>query len=342
MNFSNFNKRLLQLLFIAGILLLGYSCAVNPVTGKKELMLMSEEQEKALGLQSDPSIIASFGLYQDDEIQAFVQEKGAQMGKISHRPSLDYQFRVLDSPVVNAFAVPGGFIYFTRGILAHFNNQAEFAGVLGHEIGHVTARHSASQQSKAMLAQVGLIAGMVVSEDFRNYAGAAQQGLQLLFLKYGRDDESQSDRLGVEYSTKIGYNAHEMADFFGTLNRLSEQAGQRIPTFMSTHPDPLDRYGKVHQEADKWQKKYNPNELKVNREGYLQMIDGLVYGEDPRQGFVENNVFYHPELKFQYPVPSGWQTQNSPQQVLHAPEGGKGIIFFTLALILHLLFLSLL
>ncbi len=253
------------------------------------------------------------------------------MGKISHRPNLDYQFRVLDSPVVNAFAVPGGYIYFTRGILAHFNNEAEFAGVLGHEIGHVTARHSASQQSKAILAQAGLIVGMVISEDFMDYAGIAQQGLQLLFLKYGRDDESQSDQLGVEYSTKIGYDAHEMADFFETLHRLSDTGGQRLPTFLSTHPDPLDRFNKVHQEADKWQQQYNRNELAVNRDSYLQMIDGLVYGEDPRQGFVENNVFYHPELKFQYPVPAGWQTQNSPQQVVHAPEDGKGVLLLTLA-----------
>lgn len=325
------NKFLLSLLLISAIALFAHSCAVNPVTGKKELMIMSEDQERALGVQSDPSIVASFGLYEDERIQAFIQEKGEQMGKISHRPDLDYQFKVLDSPVVNAFALPGGFVYFTRGILAHFNNEAEFAGVLGHEIGHVTARHSASQYSKQVLAQVGLVAGMVVSEDFRNYAGVAQQGLQLLFLKYGRDDESQSDQLGVEYSTKIGYDAHEMADFFATLNRLSEQAGQRIPTFMSTHPDPLDRYGKVHEAADKWQRKYGSGELKVNRESYLQMIDGLVYGEDPRQGFVENSVFYHPELKFQYPIPSGWQTQNSPQQVVHAPQDGKAIVLLTLA-----------
>jgi predicted Zn-dependent protease len=244
---------------------------------------------------------------------------------------LEYQFRVLDSPVVNAFAVPGGYIYFTRGILAHFNNEAEFAGVLGHEIGHVTARHSASQQSKAILAQVGLIAGMAISEDFRDLAGVASQGLQLLFLKYGRDDETQSDQLGVEYSTKIGYDAYEMADFFGTLNRLSEKSGQRLPTFMSTHPDPLDRYGKVRQEASRWQQQYPREQLAVNRDSYLQMIDGLVYGEDPRQGFVENSVFYHPELKFQYPVPRGWQTQNSPQQVVHAPEDGKGILLLRIA-----------
>ena len=233
------------------LMVICWSCAVNPVTGKKELMLMGEGQERALGLESDPGIIANFGLYEDDEMQKFINEKGKEMGAISHRPHLEYQFRILDSPVVNAFAVPGGFVYFTRGIMAHFNNEAEFAGVLGHEIGHVTARHSASQYSKQVLAQGALMAGVIASEDFRNYAGVAQQGLGLLFLKFGRDDESQSDRLGVEYSTKIGYDAHEMADFFQTLKRLSAKSGQSIPTFMSTHPDPADRYNNVHPVSGK-------------------------------------------------------------------------------------------
>ena len=309
------------------------SCAVNPVTGKKELMLLSESQEKALGLESDPGIIANYGLYQDQAMQNFINEKGKQMGKISHRPDLDYQFRILDSPVVNAFAVPGGYIYFTRGIMAHFNNEAEFAGVLGHEIGHVTARHSASQYSKSILAQIGLVAGMVVSEDFRQFANVAQQGVGLLFLKFGRDDETQSDELGVEYSTKIGYDAHEMADFFQTLKRLSDKSGQQVPTFMSTHPDPGDRYNKVHANAKNWQRKpeYSNKSLAVNQESYLRMIDGLIYGEDPRQGYVENNNFYHPEMKFQYPIPQNWQTVNTPAQVQMAPQDGKAVMILTIA-----------
>ncbi len=307
------------------------SCSRNPVTGKREVMLMSEGQEISLGNESDPQIVAAYGLYQDDQIQAFINKKGQEMAKISHRPNLKYDFKVLDSPVVNAFAVPGGYVYFTRGILAHFNNEAEFAGVLGHEIGHITARHSAKQYSKQMLAQVLFVGGLIVSEDFRNWADVASQGMGLLFLKFGRDHESQSDELGVEYSTKIGYDAHEMADFFNVLARMRDQSGQSIPTFMSTHPDPGDRYNKVNKMADEKQKSIPAGQLKVNRDSYLSMIDGIIYGEDPRQGYVENNVFYHPELKFQYPVPSLWKTVNSPSQVQMTPEDGKALMVFTLA-----------
>lgn len=306
-------------------------CSRNPVTGKKEFMLLSEEQEKALGAESDPGIIASYGLYEDQKLQNFIKDKGRQMGRISHRPNLNYQFRILDSPVVNAFAVPGGFIYFTRGIMAHFNNEAEFAGVLGHEIGHVTARHSASQYSKSVLAQVGLVAGMVAFPEFQQFANVAQQGVGLLFLKFGRDDESQSDKLGVDYSTQIGYDAKEMADFFQTLKRLSAKNGHSLPNFLSTHPDPADRYNKVYREARRVQANSNKTNLKVNRSSYLRMIDGLVYGEDPRQGFVENDVFYHPELKFRFNIPNNWQTINSPQQVQMGPEDGRAVMMMTLA-----------
>ena len=154
-------------------------------------MLMSKDQEIAMGQQSDPEIINFFGLYEDPKLQKFIQEKGQQMAAISHREQLPYEFKIVDSPVVNAFAVPGGYVYFTRGIMAHFNNEAEFAGVLGHEIGHITARHSAKQYSNAMLGQIGLIAGSVLSPTFAQYAELAGQGMQLLFLKFGRDAESQ-------------------------------------------------------------------------------------------------------------------------------------------------------
>jgi predicted Zn-dependent protease len=318
----------------AGMLLLIYtlfsSCAKNPVTGRNDFMLMSKEQEIAMGQQSDPEIKSFFGIYNDDKLQRFINEKGQQMAGVSHRKDLKYEFKVVDSPVVNAFAVPGGYVYFTRGIMAHFNNEAEFAGVLGHEIGHITARHSAKQYSNAQLAQIGLVAGSVISPEFAQMADMASTGVQLLFLKFGRDAESQSDKLGVEYSTKIGYDAQEMAGFFKTLDRMRE-GGEEVPTFLSTHPDPADREQKVAKEAEAWKRKTNAADLKVNRDSYLRMIDGIVYGEDPKQGFVENNVFYHPDLKFQFPVPTQWQLQNTPQQVQMGEPNGRALMMMTLA-----------
>lgn len=314
----------------ATICLLCVSCSRNPVTGKKEFMLMSEGQELALGKESDPSIVAQYGLYNNPTLQAFINEKGKQMAAISHRPNLPYEFKILDSPVVNAFAVPGGYVYFTRGIMGHFNNEAEFAGVLGHEIGHITAKHSAKQYTKQMITQVIFIGGLIVSEEFRNFADVAQQGIGLLFLKFSRDHETQSDKLGVEYSTKIGYNAHQMAGFFKTLKKLSGEAGS-MPTFLSTHPDPGDRFNNVQALATEAQKNMDPQSLKVNRNSYLKMIDGLIYGEDPKQGYVENGIFYHPELKFQFSTPSTWKLINSPSQVQIAPTDGRALLVMSLA-----------
>jgi len=308
------------------------SCSTNPVTGEKEVMFMSEAQEIALGKQADPDIVAQFGLYENQALQRFIQEKGQKMAAVSHRSNLQYTFKVVDSPVVNAFAVPGGYVYFTRGILAYFNNEAEFAGVLGHEIGHIAARHSARQQSKAMLAQLGLMVGMVVSPEFAQFADVASQGVGLLFLKYGRDAERESDRLGVEYSTKIGYDATEMAEFFLTLQRTQAETGQApLPTFLSTHPSPEDRLERVSQLATEWKEKLNLKTPEVGRASYLKMIDGIIYGNDPKQGYVENSVFYHPVLKFQYALPTAWTFQNTPQQVSMSPKSGNALMTLNLA-----------
>lgn len=291
---------------------------------------MSYEQEVALGKSSDPAIQAQYGIYPDEKIQAFINEKGQQMAKISHRPELEYFFRVVDSDVVNAFALPGGYVYFTRGILAHFNNEAEFAGVLGHEIGHITARHGARQQTSRTLGQIGLIGGMILSPQVRQMGQQATQALQLLFLSHSRDHESESDKLGVEYSSTIGYDANYMANFFKTLQRLSSQAGHELPTFMSTHPDPGDRFLNVGTMAKAWQQK-NPGQYQVNREKYLKMIDGIIYGPDPRQGFVDNNQFIHPGLKFRFQQPANFTLDNQPTQVRMISEKQDALVTFTFA-----------
>lgn len=307
------------------------ACAVDYVTGKRTFNLISEQQEIQIGREADPSIIAQYGLYEDEKLSAYVNEIGQKIAAISHRNNLQYTFRVVDSPIVNAFALPGGWVYFTRGILAHFNSEEELAGVMGHEIGHVVARHGAEQMSKAQLAGIGLAGMSVLSPKFAEFGKLAEAGVGLLFLKFGRSQESESDRLGVEYSTKLGYDAHKMANFFRTIARISESNGGGLPNFLSTHPNPVDREHTVNKLAAEWQRKIDYRPLKKKRQDYLRHINGLVYGDDPRQGFVENNIFYHPQMRFQFPVPADWKLANMPTVVQMAAPDQKAYIQFTLA-----------
>ena len=301
------------------------SCTVNPVTGKKEFMLYSESQEVELGKQTDAEVAAAYGVYDDAALQAYVGKLGAALAAKGQRPNLPWRFTVLDSPVVNAFAVPGGAVYVTRGILAMMSSEAELAAVLGHEIGHVNARHSMSQMSKQQVAQIGLAVGSVIGKKFAQYAGLAGAGLQVLFLKYSRDNENQSDALGVEYARAAGYNPADMAATFVALQKFGDVSGSgssSLPGFLSTHPLTSDRIAHVETML-------KPGDQKLARkpEAYLQTVENIVYGEDPRQGYVENGILYHPGLRFQFAVPSGWTVNNMASQVvLVAADQNGGVI----------------
>ncbi len=299
------------------------SCAINPVTGKRELSLFSEKEEIALGKQTDEEIKAQYGIYDDPALTAYVERVGQSMTQLTHRPHLTYYFAVLDTPVVNAFAVPGGYIYVTRGILAMMNSEAELAVVLAHELGHVNARHSMSKLSQLMLAQFGLAVGAAISETFAKITGAASIGIQLLFLKFSRDDEREADALGVEYSRKGGYNPSEMVNFFTSLEKLGDlSGGQSLPGFLSTHPLTSNRIQNTKDmllETDR--------QLKIERNGYFSAVNNMVFGADPQQGFVEKNAFYHPGLRFSFSFPGDWQVQNTPAQVvLAAKDGEAGVV----------------
>ncbi|MGD9041777.1 MAG: M48 family metalloprotease [Desulfobacteraceae bacterium] len=311
-----------------GMLLWTASCAVNPVSGQRELMLISEKEEIQLGGQTDADVVRQFGIYDDKKLTAYVNDLGQRMGKVSHRPRLAYHFKVLDVSVVNAFAVPGGYVYFTRGILASLNSEAELAGVLGHEIGHITARHSAQQISRAQLAQMGMAAGSLISPEFRALSGLAGMGVQMLFLKFSRDNERQADDLGVEYASKVGYDASQMANFFETLERMNPHSDKSgLPGWFSTHPNPEDREEMVRVRSREWQQRLGQKDPKVGRNAYLRHMDGLVFGEDPRQGYVDEGMFYHPQLRFQFPVPRDWKVNNTPSLVQMAPkQGGAAIL----------------
>jgi predicted Zn-dependent protease len=299
----------------AGVcLLLIAACTMNPATGERQLTLMSEAQEIQMGAQTHPEVLASFGAYDDPEWQAYIQELGAKIAATSERPDLDWTFTVLDDPVVNAMALPGGFIYVNRGILAHFNSEAELASVLGHEIGHVTARHSVEQMSRAQLAQIGLGVAAIASEDFRQYAGLASQGLSILFLKFGRDDENQSDSLGLRYMTRADYNPYEMPKVFATLDRVTQSQGLRgTPQWLSTHPDPGNRIANIDARIGKLP--VEQRQGTVGRESYFQRVAGMVFGDDPRQGYTVGQTYYHPELAFKIEFPDQWQIINQRQAV---------------------------
>lgn len=297
------------------------ACATNPVTGQKELSLVSESQEIAMGQDGAKAARAEIGLYPDTALQRLVAGIGARLAAGSERPQLPWSFQVVDDAVVNAFAFPGGPIFVTRGLLAHVNSEAELAAVIGHEVGHVTARHTASAVTRGQLAQIGLGIGMVLSEQVRQYGGAASSALGVLLLKYGRDAELQADELGFRYALKDGYDVREAARTFETFERMSAGGEDRLPQWLSTHPDPGNRVQRTEARVAA----LPPGALagsRVNRDGYLRLVDGLVFGEDPRQGFFQGAVFLHPELRFRLDFPEGWKARNglsavtamSPQQ----------------------------
>ena len=308
-------SRLILPSFFLILFLLIVMCAVNPVTGKREFMLYTEQDEIALGQDTDKQIIEQYGLYEDKELEAYINQLGTKMAPNCHRPDLPFHFRVLDTEVINAFAVPGGYIYFTRGILAYLNNEAELAGVMGHELGHVTARHTMKQMSSATVLQLGLGIGAALSENFRQYANLAGFGVQMLFLKFSRDNEYQADALGVEYSTKTGYDSHQMAHFFQTLDRMHPSEDGTLPNWFSTHPNPENRVEKVLALSNDWQQKVTMKNFITNTNPYMNHVNGINFGVDPRHGFVEKNTFYHPTMKFQFAIPTKWQIQNLPTQV---------------------------
>lgn len=318
----------MKLAIAASLLVPIASCATNPVTGESELALVSEEQEIQMGRQADEQIVASMGLVEDERLQRYVSGLGTRLAERSERPELPWTFRVVDDPTVNAFALPGGFIYVTRGMMSHLTSEAQLVGILGHEIGHVTARHSVNQMSRAQLANLGLGLGMILApEGLRPLGQVAGAGLQLLFLRFSRDDERQSDELGVQYMTQLGYDPAELAGVFEMLGRVADEAGGGgVPAWASTHPAPEDRQERILTMAES-----HPQAERVARPEYLRTVEGLTFGADPREGFFRDRVFHHPELRFRMEFPSGWRGVNSRTAVQAVSENQQAAMVLTLA-----------
>ena len=317
----------LRLPVVIALLAFVVACATNPVTGRREFSFMSEAQEIAIALESDPLIKEQMGIYNDPDLQSYVAEIGQRMAKISERPQLPWRFTVVDVPAVNAFAVPGGGIYITRGILPFLDNEAELAGVIGHEIGHVTARHSAQQYTRQVSGQAGLLALGIFVPAARPFGQLSGQALGVLFLRYGRGDELQADQLGARYESMLGWDPAGVPAFLSTLGRLDEAAGDRrgVPNWLSTHPEPLSRVTEIQPTVD--QLKAAGANFSANRDAWLRRIDGILYGDNPEQGLARGSTFLHPVLRFRIDFPDQWEIANSPQEVVAKAPGADIFMF---------------
>lgn len=300
------------------------NCAVNPVSGNPNFVTMSESQEVSVGRSEDKKVRSQYGIYDDAALQRYVSDIGQRLAKSSHRPGLEYQFAVVDSPEINAFALPGGYIYITRGILAYLNSEAELAAVLGHEIGHVTARHSVQQLSAATAASVGASVLQIFVPQVRNAAGDMLINTLggALLSGYGREHELEADRLGAEYLARTGYDPQAMIKVVGVLknqelfdNEVAKAEGReprRYHGLFASHPDNDTRLQEVVREAGKISSTGN----RVDREEFLKRMEGMVFADSPAQGIVRNNIFYHASLGLTLQFPKDWKVRNNTQSVV--------------------------
>jgi predicted Zn-dependent protease len=316
---------------LAGTLAL-VGCATNPVTGGKDVVMMSEAQEVDIGRKAHAQVLQQYGRYDDESVQQYVSEIGQRIARTSHRPELPFTFTVLDSAEVNAFALPGGYVYITRGIMAYLNSEAELAAVIGHEIGHVTARHSVRQQTGATAAGVGaMVVGILTgSSDLANVANMAGSAL---VKGYGRDMELEADQLGAEYLDRVGFEPEAMIDVVRLLKnqemleiQMARQENRKPRVYhglFASHPDNDTRLKEVVRAAKKVS---NTQDRPDNRDGYLARINGLPMGDSRAQGIVRGSRFYHGDLGFTLAFPSGWVVDNAPARVLAYPESKEAMI----------------
>ncbi|MDW3095785.1 MAG: M48 family metalloprotease [Gammaproteobacteria bacterium] len=326
--------RIYLLLFAVITAYLG-GCAANPVTGKQDFVLMSEEQEINLGRQAHQQILKQYKVYDDPELQEYVNNIVEELSAKSHRDQLLFHATVLDSPQVNAFALPGGYVYITRGIMAYMNSEAEMAGVLGHEIGHVTARHGVRQQSASQIASI-LSTAAVIATGSRAIADASNIAGTALLRGYGREHELEADRLGAEYLAKVGYDPQEMINVVGILKsqeefdkQLAEEEGREPRAYhglFSTHPANDLRLQEVIRAADKFRSKND----RPDDGTFLKLTNGMTLGQSEREGVIRGNKFYHNDLNITITFPQGWKIDNLPDRLIASTKTKDAVMQISL------------
>lgn len=321
-------KSLLSFIVLLAVAVPLQACSTNPATGKQQFTaLMSPQQENQVGAEEHENVVKQFGLYDDPKLTQYVRNIGAKVTKNTERPDVQYKFYVIDSPIVNAFALPGGYIYVSRGLLALANNEAQLAAVLSHEAGHITGRHSAERYSRGVVTSLGSgILGAVIGSQAA--AEALNTGASLYLSSYSRTQENEADSLGLRYMSDAGYKPEEMVNFLSALQaqsgleaRLAGKSGDNF-NYFSTHPATSDRVQKTLAQS----KGYQSRNV-VNREEHLSAINGMTYGDSAKQGFIRGQGFYHPEIGFTFEVPDSFKLANQSSAVIATDKSGAVILY---------------
>lgn len=332
-------KRFVDYIYSFLILLIFCGCAVNPVSGKRDFVLMSEADEIFMGRKYHPKILEQYGKYDNPALQAYVSQVGKRLAAFSHRPGLVYRFTVLDSADINAFALPGGYIYITRGLLAYLNTEAELAGVLGHEIGHVTARHSVRQQTASTASNISMAIGQILVPELRNQAiFDTYDYLSSVFMSgYSREHELEADSLGAEYLARAGYDPRAMINILKVLKdqaefsaKVARSEGRQVQSYhslLASHPDNETRLQNIIANKRLLQDRPNPFRDDSN---FLTMLSGLTFGDSTAEGIRRNNKFYHYNLGFAVYFPEGWVLKNSHTGLQGIEPQGKAVAMLTL------------
>ena len=329
-NLKNIISAALVILITAGL----SGCTVNPATGDQSFTgFMSLEDEIKIGREEHPKILKSFGgPYKDNTVTNYVNGIGNGLAARSELTKIKWTFTVLNSPQINAFALPGGYVYVTRGLMALASNEAELAGVIAHEIGHVTGRHTAQRYSSSIAATgVSILAGILLGSaagDLANFAG------QAAVQSYSRAQEFEADSLGVRYLSRTNYNTQAMASFLAKLrshSQLEAKRHKKDPSsvdqgdMFATHPRTIDRVERAIANA-----KNGRTGQRFGAVDYMERLHNMLYGDDPKEGFIKGRTFIHPEMRFRFDVPEGFRLFNSARAVI-AKGPGSSIIQFDMA-----------
>jgi len=335
-------RHVLPLVLVASMLAACGTQVINPVTGRAERTVMDEQTEIAEGQKAHQQVLQEYGVYANPQLQAYVNEVGQKLAKQSHRANLKWTFTVLDSPEINAFALPGGYVYVTRGIMAYLDSEAELAGVIGHEIGHVTARHGAQQATRQQTAGIGVLAATVLGAvlESQGVGGATDLASQVsqtaaagYIASYSREQESQADELGAEYLARNQYNPENMVDVITVLKNQERFAaetakaeGRPVPSgasWLASHPSNDKRLADIRQIAAGYQGRYADD----GHARYLQAIDGMTFADSAEQGLIRGQNFYHEGLGIALTAPAGWKVQNAAAAItLVNGAGDAGLI----------------